>query len=385
MSRIFQPCRPQEAFAWADRWRPSSSIEQLPLAAATGRVLAQNLIAQCDIPAAAYSASDGYALQAADTLGASDYTPLPVQLDTAATAVSRGRATPVSDGDLLPPGADAVLALEDGDLSAGVLEIPLSLAPGDGLALEGEECRAGEVLLAAGRRLRFQDVARLAQAGVNEVPVRHRPRVRIALAGHFDHDADGPMLAALVNRDGGEVTSVRVTPEQAVLVDALRQPDADLVLVAGGTGYASRDFAVRALKACGAVHLDGVSIHPGGSSVLGQVEATPVLLLPGTPLACLCAYDLLAARVLRRLAGRPRVLPYRQRHLRLTRKVVSSIGRLELARMKISSDTAEPIATAEGRILASAVHADGFLLVPEHSEGFAQDSAVDVYLYDEYD
>jgi len=385
MLRVFQPCRPQEAFAWVDRWQPPCSVEHLPLAAATGRVLAQDLIAPCDIPAVARSASDGYAVQAADTLGASDYSPLPVQLDTASAAVGRGRAAGVSDGDLLPPGADAVLPLEGGDLSAGVLEIACSLATGDGLSRQGEECRAGEVLLAAGRRLRVQDVARLALAGVNEVPLRQRPRVRIALAGHFDRDADGPMLAALVNRDGGHASAVGVTPDAATLLDALAQPGADLVLVAGGTGYAARDFAVHALQACGSVHLDGVTIHPGGGVVLGEVKAKPVVLLPGTPLACLCAYDLLAARVLRRLAARPQVLPYRQRRLRLTRKVVSSIGRLELARMKISGDTAKPIATAEGRILASAVQADGFLLVPEHSEGYPEDSTVDVYLYDEYD
>lgn len=383
MSRAFQPCRPQEAFAWTDRWPPLCSVKHLPLAAATGRVLAQHLIARCNIPAAACCASDGYALQAADTLGASDYSPLPVHLDSAAAAVIRGSAALVSDGDLLPPGADAVLPLEGADLSAGVLEIAGSLAPGDGVIWEGEECRAGEVLLAAGRRLRVQDVARLALAGMREVPVRQRPRVCMALAGHFEHDADGPMLAALVNRDGGEVSAVRVTPDEAALLDTLRQADADLVLVAGGTGYAARDFAVHALQACGSVHLDGVTIHPGGGVVLGQVMTTPVVLLPGTPLACLCAYDLLAARLLRRLAGYPQVLPYRQRRLRLTRKVVSSIGRLELARMKISGDTAEPIATAEGRLLASAVQADGFLLVPEHSEGYAEDSPVDVYLYDE--
>jgi len=385
MSRVFQPCRPQEAFAWADGWQPSCGMEPIPLAAATGRVLAQDLIARCDIPAAARCAADGYALQAADTLGASDYSPLPVQLGTPAAGVGRGRAALVNDGDLLPSGADAVLPLEDGDLSAGVLEIAGSLAPGDGVVQEGEECRADEILLVAGRRLRIQDVARLALAGVNEVPVRLRPRVRIAIAGHVEHDADGPMLAALVNRDGGETASVHVTPKQAELLDALRQPDADLVLVAGGTGYASRDFAVQALKACGSVDLDGVLIHPGNGVVLGQVEATPVVLLPGTPLACLCAYDLLAARVLRRWTGRPQALPYRQRRLRLTRKVVSSIGRLELARMKIRGDTAEPIATADARILVSAVQADGFLPVPEHSEGFARDSMVDIYLYDEYD
>ena len=385
MSRVFHPGHPQEGFAWADRWQQAYSMERLPLAAATGRVLAQDLIARYDIPSAAHCTSDGYALQAADTLGASDYGPLPLQFDAAATAIGRGRAALVSDGDLLPPGADAVLPIEDGDLSAGVLEVAGSLATGEGVIRQGEECRAGETLLAAGRRVRFQDLALLALAGVNEVQVRLRPRVRIALAGRFDYDADGPMLAALVKRDGGVTDSVDVTPEETALVDALLQPDADLVLVAGGTGYGAHDFAVQALQSCGSVHLDGVLIHPGGGAVLGQVGATPVVLLPGTPLACLCAYDLLAARVLRRWTGRPQVLPYRQRHMRLTRKVVSGIGRLELARMKISGDTAEPIATAEGRILASAVQADGFVLVPEHSEGFARDSWVDMYLYDEYD
>jgi molybdopterin molybdotransferase len=78
-------------------------------------------------------------------------------------------------------------------------------------------------------------------------------------------------------------------------------------------------------------------------------------------------------------------MPYRQRRLRLSRKVVSSIGRLELARVRASGDGAQPIATAEGRILATAVRADGFLLVPEHSEGYPAGTMVDVYLYDEYD
>lgn len=383
MSRVFQPCRPQEAFAWVDRWPSPDGVEHLPLARAAGRVLTQALVTRCDIPAADHSAADGYALQAADTLGASDYSPLLVRLDP--KTAGRGCAVAVSDGDVLPSGADAVLSLEGGDLSAGMLEIATSLAPGDGVSQAGEDCHAGEVLFAAGRRLRAQDLARLAIAGLSQVPVRQKPRVCIALAGHFDCDADGPMLTALVNRDGGAVDSVRVTPDAATLVAMLRQPDADLVLVAGGTGYAARDIAVQALQSCGAVDLDGVAIHPGGAVVLGRVAATPVVLLPGTPLACLCAYDLLVARLLRKLAGYPRALPYRRRSLTLGRKVVSSIGRLELARMKISGEVAEPIAIAEGRILASAVLADGFLLVPEHSEGYAQDSTVDIYLYDEYD
>jgi molybdopterin molybdotransferase len=385
MSRVFQPSSPQAVFAWTDAWPQLDGHEQLPLAAATGRVLAEDLIARHDIPATDCCASDGYALHASDTLGASDYSPLPVQLDCAGATINRGQATLVNNGDPLPAGADAVLPLDGGEASGAVLEIAGSLARGDGVIRRGEECRAGEILSALDRRLRCQDLARLALAGVDEVMVRRHPRVRIVLAGHFRRDADGPLLTALVNRDGGHTECVRVTQDKVALIDLLRQAGADLVLVAGGTGYAARDLAFQALEACGSVDLDGVGIHPGRGAVLGRLGSTPVVLLPGTPLACLCAYDLIAARVLRRWTGRRDVLPYRQRRLTLARKVVSSIGRLELARMAISGDTATPIATAEGNVLASAVKADGFLLVPEHSEGFATRSEVDIYLYDEYD
>jgi molybdopterin molybdotransferase len=385
MSRTWQPCRPQEAFDCTDSWQQSQGIEKVPVAAAAGRILAENLTAGCDIPEGPRCASDGYALRAADTLGANDYSPLPLRLETIATVIARGQSTSVDVGDALPAGADAVLPLDNGEQSAGILEISGSLAPGDGVIRQGEECRAGEILLTVGRRLRAQDIARLVLAGLLEIPVRLRPRVRILLAGHFDHDADGPMLTALVNRDGGETTDFRVTRDEDELIEALQQPLGDLVLVAGGRGYASRDFALHALSSCGSVYLDGTLVHPGGGVVLGQVETKPIVLLPGTPLACLCAYDLFAARVLRRWGGRTGEMPYRQRRVRLTRKVVSSIGRLELARMQVNGDLAEPIATAEGGILCSATQADGFLLVPEYSEGFPRDSEVDVYLYDEYD
>ncbi len=193
------------------------------------------------------------------------------------------------------------------------------------------------------------------------------------------------MLANLVGRDGGRVGAIRPAADQASLSAALRQADAELILVAGATGYAPSDHAVAALRACGEVQLDGVAIHPGGGVVLGRVAATPAILLPGTPLACLCAYDLIAGRLLRRLAGRQTLMPYHRCNMPLARKLVSRIGRLELARVRIVGDSAEPVATAEGRVLASAVYADGFVLIPEQSEGYAAGTEVEVHRYDDYD
>jgi len=385
MKRIFSPAPVQQAFDWADGRTLATSPRELPLERAAGYLLAEDLKAAADVPYQALCARDGYALQAFSTLGAGDYTPLPLRLDSADKEVGPGNAVRVSAGDALPGGADAVLTFEQGVVRERFLDVAESLAPGEGVVRSGEECRRDEILLPAGRRLRPQDLARLALAGYDRLKVRSRPRVHLCLAGRFTRDADGPMLAALVKRDGGDLTGIERRVTRQDLTRSLTHEDADLILVAGGCGHGADDRAVRALRECGRLELDGVAIHPGGGLVLGEVESRPVVMLPGAPLACLCAYDLVMARLLRRLAGRPGILPYRRRVFTLSRKLVSRIGRLELARMRIDGDAAEPLAVADDRLLASGVQADGFVLVAENSEGHARGSRVAIYLYDEYD
>jgi molybdopterin molybdotransferase len=181
------------------------------------------------------------------------------------------------------------------------------------------------------------------------------------------------------------LATIKRASTQEDIQTCLTRTDADLLLVAGGSGYGVDDHAVAALQACGEVQLDGVTLHPGGGLVLGEVNGHPVLLLPGAPLACLCAYDLVAARLLRRLAGRPEPLPYRRKCFTLSRKLVSRIGQMEVARMRVDGDSAAPIAVADDRLLASSVRADGFVLLAENSEGHAEGSRVEVHLYNEYD
>jgi len=385
MKRHYSPVCVAEAFAWADRLTPAASPTERPLAQAVGLRLAQRLVAPADLPARARCVRDGYALRSADTLGAGDYNPLPLRLVGCAEEVDAGCALKVSAGDELPAGADAVLGLEQADERGGFLDVAGALAPGEGIQQPGEECRGGGELLPAGRRLRPQDLARLALAGLDRVKVLARPRVRLCLAGRFQRDADGPLLSALIERDGGDLCGVVRAATRERLIAGLTEGDADLILVAGGTGYGVDDRAVEALQACGRVELDGVTLHPGGGLVLGEAAGRPVVLLPGSPLACLCAYDLVAARRLRRMAGRPGVMPYRRRTLMLSRKLVSRIGRMEVARMRIDGDTAEPLAVADDRLLASSVRADGFVLLAENSEGFPEGSRVEVWLYDEWD
>lgn len=385
MFRPIERYLPEEASLWVDGFAPPGEIETVPLAGSVGRVLARDTRADADIPPRSLAAIDGFALKAADTVGAGDYSPLALALRPGAPWLTRGEARPVVAGEPLPEGVDAVLPLELGDVLGATLEVAAALAGGDGVVLPGAECRAGEVLLSEGQRLRPQDVAWLARAGFDGLPVWCKPAVRIVLAGRFERDADGPMLVSLVERDGGRLEGLSAAPEATSLEAALRQPGADLILVAGGTGDGAADQAVASLGRAGQVHIHRVAIHPGDRAALGRVGATPVALLPGTPLACLAAYDLLAARLLRRLARLPGPWPYRSRVLPLGAKLVSAIGRMDLCRVRVREGlvgSVEPLAVTDGHTLATAVRAAGFVVVPPESEGYPAGAEVTVHLYE---
>jgi molybdopterin molybdotransferase len=370
-----------DGFAWVDAWPPIGRRRRVATVAAAGLVLAREIRAAGDGPPETRAGRDGLALSAKETLGAGDYNPLIFRVLDGGQGIGPGQALEVEEGDPLPAGADAVLDPEHAERSGDRLEVLQPLAAWEGVVPVGCEWRLGEALASAGSVLRPQDLARLALARVDEVEVVDRPRVRLVLAGRFEHDADGPMLRALIAREGGALIEQQVAADAVALADALSKEGVDLILVAGGGGRSATDPAAEALARSGSLDIDGLSIHPGGSVILGQAGGIPVLVLPGAPLGCLCAFDLVAARLLRRLGRRPWPLAYPRRELTLGRKLSSRIGRLELARVRVRGEQAEPVAVAEGKALVSAVDADGFVLIPPASEGYPAGERVEVYLY----
>ena len=368
---------PAEAFAWAETLAPVAAEERVPLAAAIGRVLARPLHAAVDEPGESRAAIDGWAVAAADTQGASDYSPLPLRAGQPAP----GGAVSVLAGQALPAGTDAVVPLERAEPLGSFVEVSTSLAVGDGVIPAAAEFPAGALPIEAGQVVRPQDLGLAALAGHTDALVRARPRVALALARAREDDPNGRMLSALIARDGGELIRIAPATDAVALEDFLRDTRADLLLVAGGSAFGANDHAVDALAACGQVRLDGVAMHPGETLALGEVDGTPVGVLPGTPLACLFAYDAVIARALRRLAGLPGDWPYHRHACVLARKVASTLGRMEFCRVRVDGARAEPIATADGQLLRTAVLADGFIVIPPESEGHAEGSAVDVMLY----
>ena len=356
-----------DAEAWvASRCRPLAG-ETVRVAEAVGRVLTDTVVAGTDLPPFDRAAWDGYALRAEETAGASAYNPLPVT------------ATRVAAGEELPEAADAVVPVEAVTVAGALLEVVEPVASGTGIERAGSELRRGEVAVSAGRTLRAHDLGLLAALGVEAVTVVRRPRVRVIAvsAGPGGRDADTPMLAALVGRDGGVAEPAS---RVADLAEALAAPGADLVIVCGGTEPG--DGAGSALARVGRLELRGVAIRPGETACLGTVGAVPVFLLPGLPVACYAAYELLAGPGVRGMGGRSAGWPYGRAELPLRRKLVSEIGVADLQRVRVVDGGVEPAGAGTAFGLASAVRADGFVVVPPGSEGYPAGTRVEVRLYE---
>ncbi len=389
----------EKALGWVDSHLTLGNAEEVRVEEAAGRVLTQPFVAPADQPPADTAVEDGYALRSAETVGAGSYNPLLFRIQAVSHALKPLSTALVSSGTPLPQGADAVAPFDLVRVGPESAELIGAVARGVGVNLQGQEVRQATTLIEPSRPLRPSDLGLISSCGIERVRVVRRPLVRIILAGCKPSqardasdanapdangpDANGPMLRALVTRDGGVIELCEYgVADRAAIAGLISRPGADVVLVCGRTGTGADDEAPLALAAAGTLSIHGIALRPGDSTGMGSAGGVPVILLPGSPLACLCAYDLFAGRLIRQLGGRSSQLPYLVRHATVGRKIVSSIGNLELCRVRLVAGEAIPVGSADSGGLASAARADGFLLVPATLEGYAPGSSVAVYLYD---
>ena len=395
-----------DALKWLDENVARLPEEALPLAEAAGRVLAREMTSTVDVPGFDRSMMDGFALRAADSQGASAYNPLTLEVighslpgQPFEETVGPGRAVRIMTGAPMPQGADAVLPVELVEIEADRIVAQGEVSPGKHVGPVGEDVAAGSVVLPAGRRLRPQDVGVLSSIGVAEVPVVRRPRVRVVVTGNEllpagsmpqpprIADSNGPMLAALVARDGGLAITKEIVPDEPdAILRAMRdeadREGADLVLVSGGSSVGQEDHAAALLAEHGRLPIHGIAMRPSSPMGMGLLDDRPVFLLPGNPVSCLCGYDFFAGRAIRLCGGRPADWPYRRARATLRRKIVSTVGRLDYMRVKLVEGRVEPLAIGGASVLSSTTRADGFVLVPPDSEGYPPGTEVEVYLYE---
>ena len=393
-----------DALAWLDAHLPARRDESVPLTRAAGRVVSADIVSDVDVPGFDRATMDGYAVVADSTSGAAPYNRLPLTVvgealpaQPFAGAVAAGAAVRIMTGAPMPAGADAVLPAEWADASAAaddrLVAAVAPVTPGKHVGRAGEDVRRGAVLVAAGRALRPQDLGLLSSAGVSELRVWRRPRVRLVVTGnelmpagskpsaHRLADANGPMLAALVERDGGVADFPGLVPDDPAAIGVALHASADVVIVSGGSSVGVEDHAPALVARDGELAVHGVAMRPSSPTGLGRIGDRLVFLLPGNPVSCLCGYDFFAGRAIRALGGRPTAWPYQSIEARLARKISSPIGRLDYARVQLVDGAVEPLAVGGASILSSTTRADGFVIIPADSEGFAAGAEVKIWLY----
>lgn len=392
----------EDALNWLDDHSNALSAEEVPLVNLHGRILIEDIHSGMDVPPFDRSAMDGYALRGAESIGASQYNPLSFRLCGHAMpgqpfegTVLPGTAVRIMTGAPLPDGADAVIPAEYAEEIAGSVQITTAIAPGKHVGRTGEDVAEGSVVLSAGRRLRAQDVGLLASIGIDRASVVRRPHVTILTTGdelvspgnpkglHQIYDSNSSMLVGLCERDGAVVSEqLHLQDDRERIRRAMQETDADVVLISGGSSVGSEDHAPTLLAELGELAVHGVAMRPSSPVGFGRIGDRLVFLLPGNPVSCLCAYDFFAGRAIRRLGARSADWPYMQSQQTLSRKIVSAVGRVDYCRVRQVDNGIEPIALSGAAILSSTSRADGFVIVPAASEGYAPGQSVNVYHYD---
>jgi len=298
--------------------------ETVPIAEASGRVLAADLAALRSQPPAAVSGMDGYAVRAADVGGGRAELKLIGEVAAGrpfAGSVGPGEAARIFTGGVVPPGADAVIVQEQTERHGDIVVVAGSAQPGKHIRREALDFARGEMLLRRGRRLSARDIALAAAMNHAEIPVRRRPKVAILATG--DElvppgtnpglgqivSANGLALSALARAEGAEARDFGIVPDRieptVAALDRMRTWGADVLVTTGGASVGEHDLVQRALAAQGmTLAFWKVAVRPGRPMMHARIEKTRVLGLPGNPVsAYVCAFIFLVP-LLRRLTGR---------------------------------------------------------------------------------
>jgi molybdopterin molybdotransferase len=390
-----------------DAAAPHGRTESVPLAGADGRVVAEPIDAPAPVPSYDRAAMDGYAVRAEDTFGASDRSPAVLRAaGTEAESIAPGEAARVHTGSAVPAGADAVVMIEQVEPVGEEVEAFDAVATGENVGEAGEDVADGQRLFDAGHVLRPSDIGLLKSVGLDAVPVYEPPTVAVVPTGEELVQSDpgpgevietnGLTVSRLAERWGGEARyrDVVTDDEDALAAAVEADLDADVVVTTGGSSVGERDLIPEVVDGLGEVLVHGVALKPGHPVCLGVADGTPIVSLPGYPVACIVNAAQFLRPVQKRVGGTT-AEPFPTRRAVLDRKVPSEPGTRTFARVALSegeeSDesgvdpdlpAATPTRASGSGILSSVALADGWVVVPEPREGLDAGDVVDVELWE---
>ncbi len=298
--------------------RTVPTVEIIRLEEAAGRVLAEAAMADRDYPPAPRSMRDGFAVRAADLPGTLTIVGEVRAGQAVDCRVEPGEAVEIMTGASVPDGADAVVMIEHTQVAGTRVDVPKALEMGANVNPRGRDALAGSLILDAGCRMGYAEIALLASIGQAEVAVYRRPRVAILATGdelvevdvvpepHQIRNSNSWSLAAQVMRAGGEAVVLPVAADELETTKELIAEglDCDLLLLSGGVSAGKYDLVETALASFGAeIYFDRVRIQPGQPCVFGQAKGTFFFGLPGNPASTMVCFEVFARAALELLGG----------------------------------------------------------------------------------
>ena len=386
--------------------------ETVSLADARTRVLAHDVVAAFDAPPFDRANVDGFALRAADTVGASDGNPKIFTLNSEVIAcghapmltVGPGTCTTIATGGVIPRGADAVVMIEQTELiesNPSRIELRRAAAPGQFISYAGSDIARGETLLRRGARIGSREIGMLAASGLARIEVVRRPKVAVLSTGDelvepgnplkpaAVYDSNSAIIAAAVSEAGGEPLTFGVLPDDAVILEkTVREALAvsDMVVLSGGTSKGAGDLSHRVVSRLGkpGILVHGVALKPGKPLCLAVVDDKPVVVLPGFPTSAIFTFHAFVAPVIRARAGLPPEATQTV-NARVPVRVASELGRKEFVLVSLVKGDQGMIAFPTGKgsgAVTSFSQADGFLEIDALASSLDAGSDVQVTLID---
>jgi molybdenum cofactor synthesis domain-containing protein len=382
---------------------PVKQTESIDLNQTLSRVLAENITAKLDIPPFDRSAMDGYAVIAEDIYGAGQFKPIELECIGTIHAgavekkieLKKGKCVQIATGAVVPQGADAVVMVEDTERENGGAAVKFykPVHPGQNISKKGEDIKKNSLILKNGTVLTTSKIGALAAVGTEKVEVYKKPRVAVIPTGNevaeLDkklnkgqvYDINSYTIFNLVRENGGEPSKLGIVEDtyQALSSALKKARDYDIAIFSGGSSVGEKDLLVNIIEEKGEVLFHGVQIKPGKPTLFGKIGTKLVFGLPGYPAACLTIGYLLIAPMIRSISR----LPPRLDQIvtaKLSRRVVSTLGRHQFLTVTIEKGTAIPVFKESGAI-TSIANAVGYIEIPDNVDLLEKDDEVKVKLF----
>ena len=378
------------------------NLVPIPLHEALNRVLAEDIIAEEDIPRFDRSAVDGYAVKAEDTFEASQFKPKTLRIIDKGE-VGEKQAKQVWTGNPIPKGANAVVMLENANRIDSKIEVWTSVTPGENISKKGEDIQKGEVAVKAGTRLKPQHLGLVASLGIVEVKAVERPKIGILATGNElveigskrqddqVFEVNRLILSALCRELDVEPVDLGIVKDDVEEISRKIKKGfekADIIITTGGTSVGVSDLVPEAVNRVGrpGVIVHGIAMRPAMPTALAVADGKPIIILSGNPVAAMIGFEVFARPLICRMLG----LEKEERRLtvkaKTTKKVSTILGRKTFVRVRVFQHNgeffAEPISTRGSGIISTMTKANGYFIVPENREGLEEGESISVHLFD---